>query len=269
MQLAIHYSPTAATLLQDGIIETDLYKTTEWPDMIATAQLQRPAYAHFPLLAGRHDVEKLGWDTLETTLATTVTPYVNTHLAPRAADFQMSMLDEDLAKTERLVQAMMQDIAQLVERYGAAKVVLENANYDPNYDIPISCIRPALITQIVEASGCGLLLDLAHATMAATYLGMPVQSYIEQLPLHALKELHITGTQYVEAEARLVDHFPMTERDWATTEWAFECIRSEEWPEPWAAALEYGGVGGIFAERCDPAVIARDVPRLYALVQSM
>jgi uncharacterized protein len=269
MQLAIHYSPAAAALLHEGTIETDLYKTTEWPEMIAIAQTQRPAYAHFPLLAGRHDVEKLGWSTLESTLASTVTPYVNTHLAPRAADFQMSMRDEDPAHTARLVQAMMQDIAQLAGRYGVEKVILENANYDPNYDIPVSCIRPALITQVVEATGCGLLLDLAHATMAAAYFQMPVQHYIEQLPLHALKELHITGTQYVEAESRLVDHFPMTESDWAITEWAFEHIRSGAWPEPWAAALEYGGVGGFFAERCDPAVIARDVPRLYALVKAL
>src|SRR3954447_26332560 len=79
MKLAINYSPQTADLLASKRVEFDLYKTTEWPDMIAAAEVQRPAYVHFPLMAGRHNINDVGPARIKELLATTATPYVNTH----------------------------------------------------------------------------------------------------------------------------------------------------------------------------------------------
>jgi uncharacterized protein (UPF0276 family) len=266
MQLAVNYSPQAAALLDEGQIDFDLYKTTEWPSMIAEATRQRPAYVHFKMLAGRRDIADTGWDVIEARLADTVTPYVNTHLAPRAADFGVPLESADPLIGEQMMAAMQRDIAEMVARVGAERVILENANYDPNYDIPIWVIRPPNLRRAVEESGCGLLLDLGHAKMSAAYFGVDVHEYIEQLPLHALKELHVAGTRYVEAERRLVDHYPMADDDWALAEWALGHIHRGDWPRPWVVALEYGGTGKAFAWRSDPAVLRVDVPRLHRLV---
>ncbi len=266
MKRALNYSPQAAALLDAGKIEFDLYKTTEWPSMIADAQRQRPAYAHFPFLAGRDDIGKVGFERVEAALTETGTPYVNTHIAPRAADFGVDMFADDAALTKRYTDAMLRDIATLTERYGADKVILENANYDPNYDIPIAVIRPALITRMVRETGCGFLLDLGHAKMSAVYFGMDVIAYLEQLPLDALRELHVAGTRYSEEERRLVDHYPMTDDDWTLVEWALRKITAGEMPQPWALALEYGGAGPTFVQRSDPVVIERDMNRLSALL---
>jgi len=264
MKLALNYSPQAAALLDAGHIAIDLYKTTEWPSMIADAQRQRPAYVHFPFLAGRDDIGKVGFARVEAALAETGTSYVNTHLAPRAADFGVDMFAEDPALTERYVAAMRRDIAALTDRFGTAKVILENANYDPNYDIPIAVIRPALITQMVRETGCGFLLDLGHAKMSPAYFGMDVFDYFDQLPLDMLRELHVAGTRYSEEEQRLVDHFPMTDDDWTLVDWALGKIGAGELPQPWAVALEYGGAGPTFVWRSDPVVIERDTNGLVA-----
>ena len=65
------------------------------------------------------------------------------------------------------------------------------------------------------------------------------------------------------------DHFAMTEPDWAMTEWALGRIRAGDWRTPEIMAFEYGGVGPRFAPRSDPAVIAGQAPRLYALAKSV
>lgn len=266
MKLAINYSPQTADLLASKRVEFDLYKTTEWPEMIAAAEVQRPAYVHFPLMAGRHNIDEVGTARIKELLATTATPYVNLHLAPHAKDFDMLFTATDEHYIEPLVEAMMQDIMVLVDLFGCENVILENANYDPNYQMPTLVIQPEVISRVVAESGCGLLLDLAHARMSAVYLGMDTQEYVNRLPLASLRELHVAGTRYLEEQQRLVDHYPMTDSDWSLTEWALNNIHSGAWSQPQIVGLEYGGVGEFFGANSDVNVLARDIPRLRELV---
>ncbi len=269
MKLAINYSPQAAELLTAGRVTFDLYKTTEWPEMIAAAEAQRPAIAHFPLMAGRHNLEQVGVDRINEILRTTATKYVNTHLAPHAADFNMPFTSTDEQYREPLVEAMMTDINQLIAHFGRENIILENANYDPNYQMPTWVIQPDIITRVVNETGCGFLLDLAHAYMSAVYFGIETQDYINRLPVHAIRELHVAGTRYVAEQERLVDHYPMTEPDWALTAWALDHIHSGVWPEPAIVSLEYGGLGGFFSNNSDIQVLATDIPHLWDLVQGV
>lgn len=269
MQLAVNYSPQAAKLLDAGAIAFDLYKCPDWPEMIATARIQRPVYVHFPLMAGRSNIDEIGWDTISHLLADTGTRLVNTHLAPRAADFGVALDSTDVNDADALIRAMLADIQPLARRFGRERVILENANWDPNYDIPRLVLDADTICHVVAESGCGFLLDLAHARMAAAYLGLDVRDYIASLPVDRLRELHITGTRYDDSEARLVDHFPMTDPDWELAAWAFEQLHQGEWRKPDIVALEYGGTGPAFGWRSDADVLAADVPRLLELVKSI
>ncbi len=262
MKLAINYSPQTADLLASKHVEFDLYKTTEWPEMIAAAEVQRPAYVHFPLMAGRHNIGEVGAARIKELLDTTATPYVNTHLAPHAKDFDMVFTSTDEHYIEPLVESMMHDVRAMIDLFGRENVILENANYDPNYQVPTLVIQPEVISRVVAESGCGLLLDLAHARMSAVYLGIDMQEYISRLPVHTLRELHVAGTRYVAEQQRLVDHYPMTDADWSITEWALDNIHSGAWPEPKIVGLEYGGTGGFFGNNSDVNVLARDIPRL-------
>ncbi len=268
MKLAINYSPQAADLLDEGKINFDLYKSTHWPEMISSAARQLPVYVHFPMLAGRGDIEKTGWNVIDHRLRTTSTYYINTHLAPRNSDFgdlPLGSLDDQTSAA--MAEAMFQDLDQLTLRYGAERVIAENAVWDPDWEIPRLVLEPTIISSVVNTMNVGLLLDLAHARISAHKLGYSPREYIRQLPLHRLRELHITGVQYHEGKGRLLDHLPMTEDDWNLAEWAIDHIAKGLWPEPWAVALEYGGTGDHFAWRSERSVLERDVPRLRELIQ--
>lgn len=270
MRIAVNYSPEAAALLDAGAVRFDLYKCPDWPDLVAQVQAQVPAYVHFPLMAGRSNLVSVGLPHVRELLAASSTFYVNTHLAPKASDFAgMPLTGCTPEQSAILVEAMHRDVRELVELFGAERVILENANWDPNYEIPDAVLAPERITELVVQNDCGLLLDLAHAHMAAVHLGVDTRAYIEQMPLSRLRELHIAGTRYDTDEGRLVDHFPMTEDDWLLADWALERIRGGAWPVPAIIALEYGGVGPGFGWRSQSDVLARDLPRLWAAAHGL
>ena len=132
-------------------------------------------------------------------------------------------------------------------------------------------VDPAVISEVVCRTGCGLLLDIAHAIRACEGSGrVDVQAYLNALPTHKLRELHVVGILPEPDEQGIRhDHFAMTETDWAMTEWALAQIRAGAWREPETMAFEYGGVGDKFAWRSESAVIAAQAPRLYALAKAL
>lgn len=258
MKLAVNYSSQSAALVADGTIDFDIYKCTEWPEMLAIAT-ERPAYTHFPFLAGRHDLDRISPERVDEILATTATAYVNIHLAPDMRQFPDG--------GEAMLESVVSDIRALVERYGAERVIAENVYCDPEWEIALYAAQPAFINRVIEETGCGFLLDLSHATIAAGQLGLHPYDYIQSLPVQRLREMHLTGLLYDEEKDRLTDHNPMTENEWTLAEWALDNIARGDWPEPWALALEYGGMGADFVIRSSSEVLTADVPRLRALME--
>lgn len=267
MRLAINYTPQAAALLDSGQIELDLYKCPDWPDLITQAQQQRPVYVHFPLHAGNGNMASADWALVDRLFNETDTAYINIHLAPHRRFFPDMPLDtRDPAWIDPLAEHTLQDIYPVIERFGRDRIILENVPYDPvpAYGLTRVPTLPAFITRIVEETGCGLLLDTAHARIAALYLDMDPLDYIDALPAHALRELHVTGTIYREEVWQ--DHFPMTPPDWALLQHVVDHIQAGDWPQPDIIALEYGGVGPMFEWRSDSAVIAQELPRIRQML---
>lgn len=265
MKFALNYSPQAAALLDAGQIEIDLYKCPDWPHLIEAAHQQRPVYVHFPLIAGRGNIEKVGWDTIDGLMQSTETPYLNTHLAPHAGDLNIPLDSRDPAHRRTLIEITQRDIAPLVERYSAECIILENAIWDLDWSIPRHVLEPEFICEMVYESGCGFLMDTAHAIASARYMGMDARDYISRLPVDRLRELHITGLAQ-DAAGVWVDHFEMTAEDWELFDWSIDCIRSGAWATPWVIAYEYGGVGPLFESRSETRVIAEQVPRMVEAV---
>lgn len=262
MRFALNYSPQAADLLRQKTLTIDLFKCPDWPDIIAEARTQRPVYVHFPLVAGEHNIEQVGLERVADLRASTHTPYVNTHIAARYQDL------DDPKDADAAVEIMLRDILPLVERFGPNGVMAENVPCpDLERDKPRVTVEPDVICRLIQISGCGLLLDLAHARLAAETLGMDVYSYISCLPLDRLREVHVTGVG-LNREGQLEDHLPMTDEDWALFDWALDNIHAGRWAEPAIVACEYGGIGPMFDWRTDPAVLAFDIPRMYKTVHS-
>jgi uncharacterized protein len=265
LKFAVNYSPEAAALLDEKRIDIDLYKCPNWDDLITTANQQRPVYVHFPLMtAYGRDVDL---EPVAKLRAQTQTLYINMHLSGLSSLFNMPLdeIGEDYAN--HLRQIIIEDVNKVTAKFGSENVILENLPWDPEYEIPLLVINPTFIRHIIETTGCGLLLDLAHARIAAARMEIDVFDYIDQLPVDRLRELHVTGVY--DDNGYLRDHFPMTVEDWKLFEAAMGRIEAGEWRMPEIVACEYGGIGPMFEWRSKREVLAAEIPRMFAAVHAI
>ncbi|HWQ84563.1 MAG TPA: DUF692 family protein [Anaerolineales bacterium] len=267
MDLAINYSTPAAALLEQGKIEFDRFKTMDWPDMIAAARVYRPVAVHFGLQAGNGRIKTLDWGAVARMLDDTGTPHVNLHLEATSKDFpDISLELPSPAERDKMFARMLKDVRLAVDQLGPERVIIENVPYrGRDGKVFRLAVEPATIQAIVAETGCGLLLDISHARIAAHHLSMDAGDYMQLLPVQSLRELHFTGVHNLNG--RLQDHLSILENDWSWLDWVLERISQREWPRPWLLAFEYGGTGEKFAARTSPTVIATQLPILLKKVK--
>jgi uncharacterized protein (UPF0276 family) len=294
MQFAVNYSREAADLVRSGQIQVDHFKCPAWPELIATVQKVRPAYVHFPLVVGlgigdavdTETHQAADWRTVETLLAQTETPLVNVHLAPTTMDYpDIPAETTDPAHVEMLTDHTIRDVDAIVKRFGQERVIVENI-HDEGGTYLRCALLPQVIRRVTQETGCGFLLDLSHARLAAHCLGVDAREYTNALPVERIREIHITGLQRFEGHwleslqqagvaaqviqrfaGRLFDHFPMTEQDWEFFAWSMEWVRGGAWGQPWAIAFEYGGVAPLWEAMTKGDVLREQVPRLRDMVK--
>jgi uncharacterized protein (UPF0276 family) len=51
------------------------------------------------------------------------------------------------------------------------------------------------VRRFYAESGCGMLLDVAHAWLSARYLEVPAREFVASLPLERIVELHVAGVE--------------------------------------------------------------------------
>lgn len=267
MEFAVNYSPEAAALLEQGRAQIDRFKCADWPELIEPASALLPIYVHFPLVAGTNTLDGTDWERIERLLRETGTPYVNVHLMADGKGPESSLTPD---QRQGMIEGMIAEVQRVVDRFGADRVMVENVPYYGEmadlvgfWPLRVS-VEPATIQRVIEETGCGLLLDISHAVITSAALGVEPRDYIRALPVHRLRELHITGLGMIEGQ--LADHVPMMPQDWPLVEWTLDYIHAGDWPEPWVVALEYGGIRLRPPWDSREDVLASDIPRLYDLV---
>ena len=270
MQFAINYSPQAEKLWRAGAIQIDLFKCPDWPKLVDRVGGLHKVYVHGSLQAGRGRLRSADFELLRHWLDTTHTTVINTHFAAGVRDFPA----HSAITPEAIIERTVRDLQALSEQIPIQNIVIENIPApDPgwNDDLVLEVVDPAVISEVVRRAGCGFLLDIAHAIRACEGAGRAdVKAYLNALPVHALRELHIVGILPDPDEFGVrQDHFAMTADDWDMAEWAVDQIRQGKWRQPDTLAFEYGGVGEQFAWRSDEAVIAEQAPRLHRLAKSV
>ncbi len=262
-ELAVNYSPESFQLRENGVIQFDRYKLPDWPELIKEVKGRFPLYVHFSLSAGLPRSTPVDWGWMREIMAATGTPFLNLHLnAPNDLD----PLDDFYA--QKVVGWMIRDVEEACRETGPDIVIIENPPWQNSIEPWL--LTPALpeVTQaVVEETGCHFLLDLAHAAISAHSAGISPFEFISSLPVEHILEMHVTGIH--SYNGRLRDHLGMTEKDWELFDWALENIRLGNWHCPRLISFEYGGLGSIFRWRSDPAVLQRDVPILFARIQSL
>jgi hypothetical protein len=128
---------------------------------------------------------------------------------------------------------------------------------------------PQLFQRLTEATGCGFLLDIAHAALTCEHSGADLYEYLNTFPVMRLRELHVTGIGTWSNGIR-GDHLPLQPSDWERLAWCTAQIRSGAWRVPDVVAFEYGGIGRLRDLcGCDGDAIVRQAPRLYAIAHGL
>ncbi len=270
MKLAVNFSDEAARLIKAGAIATDLFKAPDWPELLAAAQGVGPTYVHFGFRAVPGGLDGMDWAMVDDMLASTETRYVNVHLYPEVGTFpQVDPHAADPAGIAAVADGMLAVVAALTERFGPERVIAENMPYwsEPTNDVYRPAVLPEVIGRIIAETGCGFLLDVAHARLAAAGLGIDEREYISSLPVAAIREMHVGGLGVLGDRVR--DHQALTADDWAAFEWALEQIHTGKWAEPWLVTFEYGGMRLPPPWPSEESVLAEQMPRLYDMVRAM
>jgi len=109
---------------------------------------------------------------------------------------------------------------------------------------------PVLIQDIVQRTESGMVLDIAHARIAASYRSMDITTYLSRLPLDRVQQIHVSGVG--REQGMLHDHHEeLSERDYELLQWTLEKT------QPRVVTLEY------FREK---DVLRRQLARLRRIV---
>lgn len=124
-------------------------------------------------------------------------------------------------------------------------LLLENYNYHPTNAYDYVC-EPETFSDLIDAIGCAVLLDLAHARISAHNLGWAdPRAYLQALPLPKVREIHINRPQVDPALGQMLDrHLPIQADDLDLLRWtlahtpAVEAITLESEAPDEAALLQ-------------------------------
>jgi uncharacterized protein (UPF0276 family) len=233
-----------------GAVDVERLKAAEWmdDDQIAALMAQRPVLLH--LDAGVIWPRSRRWAAALAQRARRAnTPWLSVHL-----DLGWNLLAYRWRGPSPIPAALVRRWAvrsvRRLQDVCSVPVLVENI---PR---PAYTADPAFISQVIEESGCGLLLDLGHARIAASNRGVPDRDYLSRLPLDRVVEIHASGPRPgPHADGRLVDaHQPMLDVDYDLLAWALARSR------PRAVTLEYSK---------DRAQIKTQLVRLRALLDSL
>jgi uncharacterized protein (UPF0276 family) len=163
--------------------------------------------------------ENLGVEKrIQAYLDCTGSPWVSVHLSVwEPGDFGRLMHGERLMlpDPELALDRLLRRLETLVKLV-PVPVLVENLEPLPfdGYDF---WSRPEYICRVLERSGCGFLLDTGHLRVSADRLGMAVETYLGQLPLEKIVEIHVSGPR--RRSGRLLDmHMPLQSADYMLLE---------------------------------------------------
>jgi uncharacterized protein (UPF0276 family) len=239
--LGVAWSPAAAAL-PDLSALVDLVEVPGW----SLLQLQPRPPRHLVLhnldldasLANPAYIDAAWGERARAALDATRSPWLSLHLgfASERVRFDGHMLPESPPlPRDALFERLVDSVRRARSALGAdVPLLLENLDYCPEGAYEHVC-EPTFMRDVLDATGCDLLLDLAHAQVSASWLGFEVEAMLEQLPLERVREIHLSSPRALDGNSPLLDdvHETLTERDYALLRWVLGRAR------PRAVVLEY------------------------------
>jgi uncharacterized protein (UPF0276 family) len=234
LRLGIPVSQTAARLLAEGRLDVDY---VVWYGQIGTERLDEIA-RHKPVLL--HDLSDSFWlnyaDPFDealmaqtrTILDTIRCPWLSTGIgasaepqAHRHGPYREAT-PEDVQPRQVVIDNIIRHGRRLQD-WAGMPLLLENFNYHPTGAYDYIC-EPALFSELIEAIGCGMLLDLGHARISAQNMAEwegDVAAYLSALPLAKVREIHFNRPGWQRGE-RVDLHQPACADDLEWLGWTLE-----------------------------------------------
>lgn len=174
-----------------------------------------PFYFHGGDLLARVGLLPQAIPQISAYINTASSPWVSMHLGLRPAGTLYLMRRTQACPPLPDIQAAEGRLVWQAKRLAhsiAVPLILENVDPQPFPGCEFE-IQPALIRQVLERTGCGLLLDIGHVRVAAAALGIEAREYISSLPLDRVVQIHLSGPRM--REDRLFDaHETLLEEDY-------------------------------------------------------
>lgn len=104
----------------------------------------------------------------------------------------------------------------LIRKKFEGKIKVENLNYFPTGAYEMVC-HPDFICRVLRQLDIGLLLDIGHLKISAQNLNIPLDAYIEALPLERVTEVQVSGAGIQNGIWEDLHDLP-SEEDWAILE---------------------------------------------------
>lgn len=252
MKLSVNHSQALLDLIRAGHVRAD---AVEWVDKLPLSLIVETR-EFFPSLAfhfhpGRfHRTQSWLTHLREYLQACPQSPYISVHLAPLPWLWTNAWMRHGRLLPGPLrgasVQRFVQEVKWLQERSNLPLILENMPALHPTRFLFES--DPAVIQKVLEETGCGFLLDLAHARIAAEARDISPEAYLSALPLERTAQIHLAGVR-TGRDGRLFDaHEPLTDVDYRLLEWTLARV------QPAWLTLEY------FRE--EPRAVADQMKRL-------
>jgi len=150
------------------------------PDATHLARLTTLARRVEPAIISEH----LAWSTWRGQYLPDLLPFPRTQAA-------LHRIADNIARTQDALQR---------------PIAIENPTHYLHID-GHDWLETEFLTELVQRTGCALLLDVNNVYVSANNLGFDAQTYLDAFPLHAVAEIHLAGhhADPVHGDALLID----------------------------------------------------------------
>jgi uncharacterized protein (UPF0276 family) len=240
VKLAVHYFSELLALAQDPELDFAYVKIGDWLEEAAYEALAGSLHKRF-LYHARSLVRESLAETreliahLEGWQQRTGCAWLSAHLdyyTDSQVDAILHVGSQGYGYDVEQSFARICEAAKTVAAQLPVPLLLENV---PNWPWPGEVdvgVRPDFICRVLDQTGCDLLLDMAHARIAAAALECDAQDYLQQLSLGRVVEIHVSGPRY-ESGAWWDCHEALQDEDFALLEWLLQRT------QPQVVTLEY------------------------------
>jgi uncharacterized protein (UPF0276 family) len=238
-QLTTNLSDALLELLHAGEVPIDAIEVGPWFSVKQIRQYQRQLsswkfHFHAGSLITRSRVIPGTFMRLRAYLQHTQSPWVSAHISllPPHTLWLAFRFGWYLPSPDP-IQAIKRFIQQVAKttRVVTLPIILENMPSFPTNRYAFET-DPSCITEILQETNCGFLLDTAHARVAAAAHRMDIYDYLDRLPLERVMQIHVSGPRV--RNGHLYDaHESLEKVDYTVLEWVLARTG------PRAVTLEY------------------------------